>query len=161
TAGTAYRRAHVKSTVAATEIDTAGQHLGYFHGRGFHHLEGDDFVDVLRLREPRDPAALPPYAEFVKLPQPDRPSSDDALATSIGLLRRHLSLAPVRNPVLAFRDRFTQDLPDLLREDVESFHQYAFATLRQYGACYELSATYLTWLAEQGEHVEDARDAFQ
>ena len=39
----------------------------------------------------------------------------------------------------------------MLQESLETFHLYSFATLRQYGACYELSATYLQWLASQGE----------
>jgi hypothetical protein len=158
TSGTAYQRAHVKSTVAATEIDMDRHHLGYFHGQGFYHLEGDDFVDVLRLREPRDPAMLPPYAEFVKIRQPGGVTAD-TLSISLQLFRKHLALAPVRNPFTAFRCRFERDLTGLLRENLDRFHEYAFFTLRQYGACYELSATYLSWLASQGEPVDEARDA--
>jgi hypothetical protein len=158
TAGTAYQRAHVKSTVAATEIDADRQHLGYFHGQGFYHLHGDDFVDALRLREPRDPAMLPPYAEFVKIRQPGS-STADRLSVSLQLLRKHLGLAPTGNPFAAFRSRFERDLTGLLRENLDRFHEYAFFTLRQYGACYELSATYLDWLASRGEPVEEAGDA--
>jgi hypothetical protein len=160
TAGTAYQSAHVKSTIAATEIDTDGRHLGYFHGQSFHHLDGEDFVHALRLQEPQNPAMLPPYAEFVKIRGPRR-TEDDQLATSLTLLKKHLALAPPANPFEAFRLRFTTDLAGLLQEDLERFHQYSFATLRQYGACYELSATYLTWLSAQGEPVAEARDAFQ
>ncbi len=36
-------------------------------------------------------------------------------------------------------------------EPLTSFHQYSFATLRQYGACFELTETYCRWLAEEGE----------
>ena len=66
TAGTAYQREHVKSTVAVVAIDVADRRLGYFHNQGYYHLEGEDFVNVFRLHEPRDPALLPPYVEFVK-----------------------------------------------------------------------------------------------
>src|SRR5947209_13971124 len=44
TAGTAYQREHVKSTVAITGIDVAGHELGYFHGQGYYHLRGEDFA---------------------------------------------------------------------------------------------------------------------
>ena len=37
------------------------------------------------------------------------------------------------------------------RESLETFHLYSFATLRQFGACFELAHTYLDWLAAQGE----------
>ena len=69
TAGTAYQRQHVKSTVAAMAIDVDDHHLGYFHNQGYYHLHGDDFVNVFRLRwAAKDPAMLPPYVEFVKRP---------------------------------------------------------------------------------------------
>ena len=159
TAGTAYQLAHVKSTVAVIEIDVARRRLGYFHNQGYYRLEGEDFLDVLRLREPQEPAMLPPYAEFVKRRQ--APGDAPLLATSLRLLRKHLGLVPASNPFLAFRTRFEHDLAGLLEESIETFHQYSFATLRQYGACYELSATYLRWLAEQGEAgLEDAVRAF-
>ena len=29
---------------------------------------------------------------------------------------------------------------------LDTFHQYSFATLRQFGACFELASTYLRWL---------------
>ena len=42
------------------------------------------------------------------------------------------------------------------------FDDYAFANIRQFGACYELAATWLRWLAAQGiSSVEPAADALQ
>jgi hypothetical protein len=156
TAGTAYKTAHVKSTVAVIEIDVENQRLGYFHNQGYYELHGDDFLDVLRLREPKDEAVLPPYAEFVKIreinAQHDQPR---LLDTSLRLLRKHLALVPATNPFRAFKTRFEADLATLLQESLETFHQYSFATLRQFGACFELSATYLRWLAEHGEEGLD------
>ena len=38
---------------------------------------------------------------------------------------------------------------------METFHGYSFATLRQYGACFELAATFLKWLAARGENGLD------
>jgi hypothetical protein len=156
TAGTAYRIAHVKSTVAIVEIDVDARRLGYFHGQSFYHLTGDDFLDVLRLREPQDPAMLPPYAEFVKRRKDPRDVDGSLPGKSVALLRNHLGLLPPANPFVAFRERFERELDTLLQESLETFHQYSFATLRQYGACYELSATYLQWLAANGEQGLDA-----
>src|SRR5437762_7378829 len=63
TAGTAYQREHVKSTVAVNAIDVAGEWLGYFHNQAYHVLQGDDFANIFRARGPRDPAVMPPYVE--------------------------------------------------------------------------------------------------
>jgi hypothetical protein len=162
TAGTAYNTAHVKSTVAVVDIDVEQRRMGYFHGQGYYQLDGDDFLDVLRLREPRHSAALPPYVEFVKLRDAE-PCDDAALVrTSIDLLGRHLRLVPETNPFHAFKARFAHDLTGLLEQSLETFHQYSFATLRQFGACYELSATYLDWLAARGEQgLDEAARAFR
>jgi hypothetical protein len=48
-----------------------------------------------------------------------------------------------------------------MKEPIETFHRYSFATLRQYGACFELVETYLRWLGEGGEEgLESATQAF-
>jgi hypothetical protein len=159
TAGTAYRLAHVKSTVAAVKIDRERQLLGYFHNAGYFELQGEDFAGALRTNEPHDPAMLPPYTEFVKIRRQD--GGDDLLARSLDLFRRQLELVPASNPFLAFKMRFEQDLQQLLNESLETFHNYSFATLRQYGACFELAATYLQWLTSQGEEgLEDSTRDF-
>ncbi|HYC60988.1 MAG TPA: DUF1839 family protein [Thermoanaerobaculia bacterium] len=141
TAGTAYQLAHVKTTVAAVKIDVEQQRLGYFHNAGYYELQGDDFSAVLQ------PPGLPPYVEFVKV----REVGGDAVRTSLQHLRKHLQLAPESNPFASFKERFARDLEGLLRESLDTFHQYSFATLRQLGACYELSATYLQWLSANGQ----------
>jgi hypothetical protein len=161
TAGSAYQRAHVKSTVAVMEIDVPSATLGYFHGQAYHRLHGDDFFAVLRVGE-SDPTRLPPYVEFVKHSDTPPRSRAQTTATSIDLLRHHLSRVPTDNPFPRFRRRFAQDLDSLLTDDLERFHQYSFATLRQLGACYELSATYLHWLTDRGEpDLEEPTAAFQ
>jgi len=161
TAGAAYRQAHMKSTVAVVEIDVSRRHLGYFHNQGYHHVDGEDFLDLFRLSGTPDPAFLPPYVEFVKIRR--RAGLDEPLLRrSLRLLRRHLGLLPDENPFPRFRSRFEQDLPRLMNGSLETFHQYSFATLRQYGACFELAQTYLRWLAEQGEQgLDEASDALR
>lgn len=161
TAGTAYGLEHVKSTVAITEIDTEKGQMGYFHGQGYYKLEGDDFQNAFHLTGVPDPAMLPPYVEFVKIRRQEKLSIADQTEISVQLLKKHLSLVPKANPFFAFKERFNTDLEWLMQEDLETFHLYSFATLRQYGACYELSATYLKWLKKQGlEGLDDAIAAF-
>jgi hypothetical protein len=148
TAGTAYRTAHVKSTVSVNAIDVAGLALGYFHNQGYHELHGEDFRKVFRLEEPIDPAQLPPYVEIVKQRRPAQ-TGMELIHTSLRLLRRQLDLIPKANPFDKFKARFQADLEWLARASLDTFHVYSFATLRQFGACYELAATYLRWLQEK------------
>jgi hypothetical protein len=160
TAGTAYKLAHVKTTIGAVAIDLERETLGYFHGQGYYEVTGEDFRALLRLHD-QDPAMLPPYAELVK----PRARSGDQDATlvprSLALLQRHLRLLPESNPFVSFKARLTEDLATLLESSLDTFHQYSFATLRQYGACYELSATYLQWLVAHGESgLDELTEAF-
>ena len=149
TAGTAYRNEHVKSTVAVVEIDVAAERMGYFHGQSFYHLHGEDFSNVFRLRGEPNPAMLPPYVEFVKRRETAPLSGEKLKHASIRLLQRQLQLLPEANPFKKFKPRFEADLQWLATEPLETFHLYSFATLRQFGACYELAATYLGWLQSQ------------
>jgi Domain of unknown function (DUF1839) len=146
TAGSAYKLAHVKSTVAAVAIDVNERRLGYFHSQGYYHLQGEDFLNVFRLQGPFDPAYLPPYVEFVKRRTTRIHSDENLAAASLELLRQQLTLAPAVNPFEKFKARLEIDLQWLATESLDTFHKYSFATLRQLGACYELAATYLDWL---------------
>jgi hypothetical protein len=146
TTGTAYQREHVKTTVAVNAIDVAARRLGYFHNQGYFELEGDDFAHLFHLGGLPDPAVLPPYTEFVKQRSGPRRSGGELMEISLGLLRRQLRLVPDTNPFERFHARFTNDVERLTQENLEAFHRYSFATLRQFGACYELAGTYLRWL---------------
>ncbi len=149
TAGTAYQREHVKSTVAVVAIDVPARRLGYFHNQGYYHLEGADFARVFRLDGPPDPTVLPPYVEFVKRRGAPAPVGDELVLASLQILRRQLRRLPPANPFEKFKERFQADLDSLMGAGLETFHLYSFATLRQFGACYELAATYLNWLRER------------
>jgi hypothetical protein len=162
TAGTAYRTAHVKTTIAVVEIDVEQRTLGYFHNAGYYQLSGEDFEGLLLT-----PWPLPPYTEFVKVREvEDRQSclsgqpGSPVLHKSLALFRKHLGMVPTTNPFLSFKTRMAEEVNGLLQESLETFHQYSFATLRQFGACFELCATYLQWLTAQGEQglEEPARD---
>lgn len=148
TAGSAYQLAHVKSTVAVNSIDLNAKTMGYFHGQSYYELSGDDFDSIFQIEGLAHERMLPPYIELVKL-RSLHLSPQDLLARSLDTFKRQVILLPEDNPFVTFRQRFEEDLTWLLNAELEDFHTYSFATLRQYGACFELSHTYLQWLAER------------
>lgn len=163
TAGTAYKLEHVKSTVAVNEISIKDRHMGYFHGQGYYHLGAEDFTNIFQLDGLAHERMLPPYVELVKLHYtPSTLTGSPLVRKSLDSFARHLRLLPKRNPFLAFKAQFSTDLEQLLTQPIEMFHRYAFATLRQYGACFELCETYLRWLHDHGEtQVGDAVESFR
>ncbi len=148
TVGTAYQRAHTKTTVAVNAIDVQNQWLGYFHNQGYFQLQGDDFINIFNLHLETDALPLPPYVEFVKRRSRPLRTGDELVQQSLGLLRHHLNLLPEENPFEKFKTRFARDLDWLTNEPLDVFHKYSFTTLRQIGACFELLATYLNWLQQ-------------
>lgn len=152
TAGSAYKIAHVKSTVAVNEIDIDREFMGYFHGQGYYSLEGDDFRQIFQLDGLVHDRMLPPYVELVKLHKtPAQIDPKETLALSKAFLKRQIALMPETNPFETFKVCFEKDLEWLMQSDLDAFHKYSFATLRQYGACFELSKTYIDWLTAKGE----------
>jgi len=151
TAGVSYQREHTKTSVAVQEIDVAGRKLGYFHGPSYFALEGRDFEGAFRLDRAGDTSVLAPYVEVVKLHAMERPEAAELRKRAVALLAFHLKRRPATNPVARYRQRFEADVQWLKGEQLEMFHQYAFATLRQLGANFELTATFLRWLDERGE----------
>lgn len=162
TAGTAYRLAHVKSTVAVMEIDAAARRMGYFHNQGYHHLEADDFTALFQVDGLVHERMLPPYIEFVKRVPGFVPLPEGALLeASLALLETQLGELPPVCPFIPFKEAFRRDSEWLPTAGIEAFHAYSFATFRQFGACFELAATYLAWLRSQGvEGVGEAEAAF-
>jgi len=145
TAGTAYGTSHQKTAVGVNEIDPARAFMGYFHNQGYYELEGEDFERLFAFPE------LPPYAERVKrLARYPAPRGEALVAASLAKLQRELARAPRDNPFPGFCKRLSADLHTLLGADLARFHKYSFATLRQYGACFELAQSYLAWLAGNG-----------
>ena len=151
TQGTAYQLDHVKSTVAINDLDIAGRRMGYFHNQAYHWVTGSDFEQLFFLGIEADSRVLPPYVEYVKQRNRAPLSAAELLAESLHCFRFQLRNLPEQNPFAAFKERFASDFSDLSKIDIEYFHRYSFATLRQYGACFELCKTYLEWLRDQGE----------
>jgi hypothetical protein len=156
TAGTAYQLTHQKTTVGVNEIDVDAARMAYFHNQGYYALDGDDFRRIFDIR------TLPPYAEIAKpLPGFVAPRGPALLEASLATLARQLARAPRDNPFPRFKARLARDVERLKSASLEHFHKYSFATLRQYGACFELAQTYLQWLMAQGvEGLEVPAHAF-
>jgi hypothetical protein len=151
TSGTAYKLAHVKTTVAVNAIDSSEKTLGYFHNQSYHALSGQDFNDIFQIDGLVHERMLPPYIEFVKaLPQGHALQGEALIEASIALLQKHLKRVPPQNPFGLFKNRMLGDMDWLLGSDISVFHGYSFATFRQYGACFELCAVYLKWLEQSG-----------
>jgi hypothetical protein len=147
-AATSYRRAHVKSSIAIEAIDSARERLRYFHGLGYYELSGEDYRGVFRLGRAFSEDVLPPYTELVRFDAGPRLKAGDLRRAAYEMLGRQLALRPERNPWLAFGERLSKDLPELLASTDTTYHAYAFATVRQCGAAFEVARSFVEWLAD-------------
>lgn len=165
TRGLTYGTEHGKTTVAINRLDMTGRSMDYFHNGGFFSLSGDDFDGIFQhhLTE-KDPPFLP-YTEFAKFPAAK--SEMSAIRNEAErLLRRHFARRPDKNPLLEFAKVFPAQAADLAEREFAFFHKYAFNTLRQMGANFELLAAHLIWLgrgelAGQAEKIAETAKSTQ
>lgn len=155
THGVGYRKEHGKTTVAINRLDLEKRELDYFHNAGFFHLSGEDFDGLFQhhLAE-TDPPFLP-YTEFAKFAD-SNPSPAHIRKTAERLLKFHFSRRPSANPVRAFAKVFPAQVEKVADRPFGFFHKYAFNTLRQLGANFELAASHFEWLDKPG--FSEARD---
>ena len=156
-AGTDYRSNHTKTTIVVNEFDAASQRLGYFHNAGYHAVDGEDFRRLLHLEGPDDPSRLPLFAELVRVDRVRHLAPDALRRRSARLLAEHLQRCPAVNPMPRFAERFARELPQLQARGLAHYHAWAFATVRQCGAAFDLAAAHLRWRAGFG--AADAGDA--
>ena len=156
TRGVSYRESHGKTTIAVNRLDRAGRQLDYFHNDGLHRAEGEDFDGLFRLLpgQMREDTLFP-YAEMVRLPE-RAPREADLRETALALLARHVARRPRENPVAAFRTVATAQAEALAERPGAAFHLYAFNTLRQLGANFELLASHLAWLGQGVSGLDEA-----
>jgi hypothetical protein len=145
TAGTDYQRQHTKTTIVINDFDVERQRLGYFHNAGYYALEGEDFVKTFRVGAPPDPTFMPLFAEFVRIDRVVKRPVAELRTRARALLGRHLSRRPTDNPVARFGQRFQHDLPWVTDKGLPFYHAWAFATVRQLGAAFELLSLHLAW----------------
>lgn len=151
TAGTDYRRQHTKTTIVLTEVDLDAGVASYFHNAGFFRVDGQDFRELMRLDLPADaPYALPLFAETIRVDRMVRRPADALARLSLHYLARHVERRAAANPLRRFAERWSAELPLLQARGLAHYHSWAFATLRQLGAAFELSACQLQWLQAHG-----------
>ncbi|HEX8754665.1 MAG TPA: DUF1839 family protein [Solirubrobacterales bacterium] len=154
TAATSYRSQHVKSSVVAESIDPGAERLRYFHGGGYFELAGEDYRGVFRLGREFSADVLPPYTELARLDAGPRLAGEELRRAARELLASNVAGRPADNPFERFGRRLSRDLPVLLEGDAQTYHDYAFATVRMVGSAFEVGATHLRWLL--GEEAEAA-----
>ncbi len=146
TRGVGYRQEHGKTTVAINRLDLEGRTMDYFHNGGFFRVEGEDFDGLLQHHLPEGALPFLPYTEFAKFPA-TRPSGEHQRETARRLLQRHFARRPDTNPIAAFAEVFPTQVEAIAERPFGYFHTYAFNTLRQFGANFELLASHLAWLS--------------
>ena len=149
-AGTDYRRNHVKTTIILADLDVDGRSLGYFHNAGYFELQGEDFDHVFRIGAARDLEFLPLFAELLRVDRLKHRSVEELALVARGLLAKHVERRPAVNPVLRFQHAFGEELATIQERGLDFYHAWAFATVRQLGAAFELLAFHLRWLAHTG-----------
>ncbi|WP_353861381.1 DUF1839 family protein [Azospirillum formosense] len=147
TRGTSYRAQHVKTTIAILGMDAGARRLDYIHNAGRFTLEGEDY-DALFA-----PAPLFPYVEFVKR-SGQALQGEPLMEASRALLSDHLRRRPAGNPIAAFRAALPEHLEILAARPMDYFHLYAFNTLRQVGANFELLGMYARWIGGPADAAE-------
>ncbi len=147
TQGVGYRQEHGKTTVGINRLDVNDRVMDYFHNGGFFRLEGADFDGVFQHDLPEGTLPFLPYTEFAKFPQ-TQPSIAHQRTTAAALLRRHFARRPDENPIAEFASVFPRQVEAVAERPFGYFHKYAFNTLRQFGANFELLASHLAWLDE-------------
>ncbi len=145
TAGTDYRQNHVKTTIVLAEVDVAGERAGYFHNAGYFEMRGEDFRQTFRVGMPHDPSFLPLFAETIRFDRQRTRGAAELAVLARPLWQKHLARVPSTNPVERFTQRFEHDAGELVQQGLPHYHAWAFATIRQLGASFELAALSLRW----------------
>ncbi|TAA63859.1 DUF1839 family protein [Shinella sp. JR1-6] len=158
TRGVAYGQEHGKTTVAINRLDLQAKQLDYFHNAGFFRLEGADFDGLFHLNDGPDDLPFLPYTEFAKFPE-KRPDETHLRREAKRLAAVHFARRPAENPVAAFAKAFPGQVEAVADRPFGFFHKYAFNTLRQLGANFELAGSHLDWLAPDGSLNEAAEAA--
>jgi hypothetical protein len=151
TVATAYRKAHVKSSVVVEAIDAGAETLRYFHGMGYHELSGEDYRGIFHVGVDLPGEVLPPYTELARLDAGPRLAGDDLRAAARRMLVAQAARRPDDNPFRRFGEQLGRELPELLAGDAQRYHDYAFATVRMVGSAFEAGADHVEWtLGEAG-----------
>jgi hypothetical protein len=152
--GGSYQREHVKTLIAATGYDRHAHRLRYLHGAAGAEVGGRD-LDAL-LTAGIGSAQLPPSAWIVKLDRMSARTPAERLQIGIALARLHGTRIPAHNPVRAFGEALRSHGAWLAGGDEDHYQRWAFATLHQCGASFEIASDVCAWLGSHGQPVASA-----
>ena len=152
TAGVTYGVGHSKTTIVPVRLDVTARELDYFHNAGFFRATGDDVAALFGGPDP----LLPPYVELVRLDRVRAAADATLVAQACAVLAAHVARIPSENPFVAYGEWLAADNDRLVSGGLDAFHQYAFATVRNYGSAFALAASSCRWLASRAPDLEDA-----
>jgi hypothetical protein len=152
--GSSYQREHIKTLIAATGYDRDAHRLRYLHGALGAEVGGRD-LDAL-LTAGIGGAQLPPSSWIVKLDRMSARTPAERAQVGVALARLHGTRFPAQNPVRTFGESLRSHGAWLAGGDAEHYQRWAFATLHQCGASFELAADVCAWLATHGEPAQSA-----
>jgi hypothetical protein len=144
TVGVSYRTAHQKTTIGIVGFDEGQRRLDYYHNAGRFVIEGDELDLVLGARVLG--ADLPPFAELVDASRAAATRGDVLRERSRAIAARRRAGAGNANPFHAWAEHAAHDTAELRARDLEYFHAWAFASVRQAGAMAEQLATWCEWV---------------
>jgi Domain of unknown function (DUF1839) len=152
--GSSYQREHAKTIIAVTGYDRHAHRIRYIHGSVGADVGGED-LDAL-LSAGIGSAQLPPHAQVIKLDRLVARTGAERAQIGVALARFHATRLPARNPVRGFADALRAHGAWLAGGDADHYQRWAFATLQQCGAAFEVGADVCSWLAYHGEPVAPA-----
>jgi hypothetical protein len=152
--GSSYQREHLKSLIVVTGYDRHAHRLRYLHGASAGEVGGDD-LDAL-ITAGIGSAQLAPFAQIIKLDRMAPRTPGERGVLGVALARLHATRLPSRNPVRAFADALRSHGAWLAGGDADQYQRWAYATLQQCGAAFELGADVCAWLAAHDEPVAEA-----
>lgn len=160
-AGVSYGQVHQKTAIAIVALDRSSDRLVYFHGRGLHEAQGSDYRNLLRVGHTVPPDVLPPYAEIVRFDAGEPLTGAPLHAAACEMLGRQMNRLPGENPWLMFGEWLAEELPAIISSPIERYHAYAFATVRQAGAAFELARSFVDWALPGDPAAETASAALR
>lgn len=149
--GSSYQRAHAKTAIAVTGYDREAHSLRYIHGAFGGDVGGED-LDAM-LTAGIGSAQLPPTTTLVRLDRIAVRSPAERALIAIALARLHGTRFPTQNPIRTFGDALRSQGVWLAGGDAEHYQRWAFATLHQCGAAFELGSDVCAFLADHGQSV--------
>lgn len=157
TEATDYRSKHAKTTIVLADVDTGAQRLGYFHNAGYFEARGEDYRELLRPGG----CGLPLLAELIRIDRSSRRPNGELAEIAMHWLGHHFEFKPAANPFARFAPRLVQELALLHGRGAAYYHEWAFASIRQAGAAFELAAAHTEWLGRFGYDFDGAARDFR